>query len=90
MKPDDFIPFHRLSIGSEEFQAARQVLESGWLTTGPVTQQFEREFAAFVNCKYAVAVSSCTAALHLALDAAGISAGDEYSCRVIPLPQQRR
>lgn len=75
--PDDFIPFHRLSIGPEEFQAVRQVLESGWLTTGPVTQQFEREFAAFVNCKYAVAVNSCTAALHLALEAAGVSAGDE-------------
>ena len=75
--PDSFIPFHRPSIGSEEIQAVRQVLESGWLTTGPVTQQFEREFAAFVNCKYAVAVNSCTAALHLALDAAGISAGDE-------------
>ena len=74
---DSFIPFHRPSIGSEEFHAVRQVLESGWLTTGPVTQQFEREFAAFVNCKYAVAVNSCTAALHLALDAAGISTGEE-------------
>jgi perosamine synthetase len=71
------IPFHRPSIGQEEFQAVREVLESRWLTTGPVTQQFEREFAAFVGCKYAVAVNSCTAALHLALDAAGITAGDE-------------
>jgi dTDP-4-amino-4,6-dideoxygalactose transaminase len=71
------IPFHRPSIGQEEFQAVRKVLESRWLTTGPVTQQFEREFAAFVGCKYAVAVNSCTAALHLALDAAGITAGDE-------------
>jgi dTDP-4-amino-4,6-dideoxygalactose transaminase len=74
---DNFIPFHRPSIGSEELDAVRQVLESRWLTTGPVTQQFEREFAAFVNCKYAVAVNSCTAALQLALDAAGICAGDE-------------
>ena len=71
------IPFHRPSIGQEELQAVREVLESRWLTTGPVTQQFEREFAAFVDCKYAVAVNSCTAALHLALDAAGITAGDE-------------
>jgi dTDP-4-amino-4,6-dideoxygalactose transaminase len=71
------IPFHRPSIGQEEFQAVRKVLESRWLTTGPVAQQFEREFAAFVGCKYAVAVNSCTAALHLALDAAGITAGDE-------------
>jgi len=74
---DNTIPFHRPSIGPEELQAVREVLESRWLTTGPVTQQFEREFAAFVDCKYAVAVNSCTAALHLALDAAGITAGDE-------------
>jgi dTDP-4-amino-4,6-dideoxygalactose transaminase len=74
---DNPIPFHRPSIGPEELQAVREVLESRWLTTGPVTQQFEREFAAFVDCKYAVAVNSCTAALHLALDAAGITAGDE-------------
>ena len=75
--PDNTIPFHRPSIGQEEFQAVREVLESRWLTTGPVAQRFEHEFAAFVGCKYAVAVNSCTAALHLALDAAGITAGDE-------------
>jgi dTDP-4-amino-4,6-dideoxygalactose transaminase len=74
---NDWLPFHRPSIGPEEILAVREVLESRWLTTGPVTQQFEREFAAFVDCKYAVAVSSCTAALHLALDAVGITVGDE-------------
>jgi dTDP-4-amino-4,6-dideoxygalactose transaminase len=74
---DNTIPFHRPSIGPEELQAVREVLESRWLTTGPVAQQFEHEFAAFVGCKYAVAVNSCTAALHLALDAAGIADGDE-------------
>ncbi len=74
---ENSIPFHRPSIGPEELQAVREVLESRWLTTGPVTQQFEREFATFVGCKYAVAVNSCTAALHLALDAVGITAGDE-------------
>ena len=74
---ENSIPFHRPSIGPEELQAVREVLESRWLTTGPVTQQFEREFAAFVGCKYAVAVNSCTAALHLALDAMGITTGDE-------------
>ena len=75
--PDHLIPFHRPSIGPEELEAIRGVLESRWLTTGPVTQRFEHEFAAFVGCKYAVAVNSCTAALHLALDAVGIAAGDE-------------
>lgn len=75
--PETFIPFHRPSIGSEEMEAVRQVLESRWLTTGPVAQQFEREFAAFVGAKYALAVNSCTAALHLALDAAGVEKDDE-------------
>ena len=74
---DNWLPFHRPSIGQEELLAVKEVLESRWLTTGPVTQRFERAFAAFVDCKYAVAVSSCTAALHLALDAIGITAGDE-------------
>jgi perosamine synthetase len=74
---DSFISFHRPTIGLEESEAVQHVLDSGWLTTGPVTQQFEREFAAYVGSRYAVAVNSCTAALHLALDAAGISEGDE-------------
>jgi perosamine synthetase len=74
---DSFISFHRPSIGIEESEAVQHVLDSRWLTTGPVTQQFEREFAAYVGSRYAVAVNSCTAALHLALDAAGIREGDE-------------
>jgi dTDP-4-amino-4,6-dideoxygalactose transaminase len=71
------IPFHRPSIGPEELEAVRLVLESKWLATGPVTMEFEREFAAFVGSRYAIAVNSCTAALHLALDAIGIKPGDE-------------
>src|SRR5437588_5609401 len=71
------IPYHRPSIGPEELEAVRSVLESGWLTTGPVAQRFDREFANFVGAKYALAVNSCTAALHLALDAAGIGLDDE-------------
>ncbi len=74
---DTSIPFHRPSIGPEELEAVRLVLESRWLTTGPVARRFEQEFASFVGSKYAVAVSSCTAALHLALDALGIGPGDE-------------
>ena len=74
---ENFVPFHRPSIGLEEIEAATQVLKSRWLTTGPVAHQFEREFAEFVRAKYALAVNSCTAALHLALDAIGVSAGDE-------------
>lgn len=73
----DFIPFHRASIGEEEIVAVRDVLLSGWLTTGPKAMEFEQAFAQYVGCNYAVAVSSCTAALHLALHAAGITSGDE-------------
>ena len=73
----DFIPFHRASIGEEEISAVKDVLLSGWLTTGPKAMDFEQAFARYVGCNYAVAVNSCTAALHLALDAAGITSGDE-------------
>jgi dTDP-4-amino-4,6-dideoxygalactose transaminase len=74
---NSYIPFHRPAIGSEEMRAVEQVLASGWLTTGPVAMEFEREFAAYVGCKHALAVNSCTAALQLALDAIGLKAGDE-------------
>src|SRR5207247_2122974 len=52
-------------------------LRSGWLTTGPRTAQFEKEFSAYVRASHAIAVSSCTAGLHLALAALGIGKGDE-------------
>ena len=77
MNPRPFIPFHRPSLGPEENEAVLRVLTSGWLTTGPVAQQFEREFAAFVGCKHALAVNSGTAALQLALDVIGLQPEDE-------------
>jgi perosamine synthetase len=73
----DFLPFHRPSIGEEEIGAVADVLRSGWLTTGPRTREFEEGFARFVGAPYAVAVNSGTAALHLALEACGVRAGDE-------------
>jgi dTDP-4-amino-4,6-dideoxygalactose transaminase len=72
-----FVPFHRASIGRQEIDAVVDVLQSGWLTTGLRTKQFESEFARFIGATYPVAVSSCTAALHLALAAIGITEGDE-------------
>jgi perosamine synthetase len=71
------IPFHVPDVGDEEIAEVLDVLRSGWLTTGPKTREFEREFAAMVGAKHAVAVNSCTAALHLALEAAGLREGDE-------------
>jgi dTDP-4-amino-4,6-dideoxygalactose transaminase len=73
----NYIPFHRPSIGNEEISAVNSVLASKWLTTGPVAQQFEAEFAAYVGARYAIAVNSATAALQLAMDAIGLKAGDE-------------
>jgi perosamine synthetase len=70
------VPFHRADIGEEEIAAVVAVLRSGWLTTGPECQRFEQEFAAYLGAPHALAVNSCTAALHLALDAIGLRAGD--------------
>jgi perosamine synthetase len=72
-----FIPFHRADISEREIRAVEQVLRSGWLTSGPVVKNFEQAFADAVNSRHAIAVNSCTAALHLALDAVGIGPGDE-------------
>ncbi len=69
------IPFYRPSIDLEEIDEVAATLKSGWLTTGPRTKQFEREFGDYLKHKHAVAVNSCTAALHLALEAIGIKAG---------------
>lgn len=73
----EFLPFHRACIDEREINAVREVLESGWLTTGPRVREFETAFASYVGAAHAVAASSCTAALHLALAAIGISEGDE-------------
>jgi len=71
------VPYHRPSIGREEIDEVVRTLESGWLTTGPRTAQFEQEFSQYVNAPYAQAVNSCTSGLHLALAALGIGPGAE-------------
>jgi dTDP-4-amino-4,6-dideoxygalactose transaminase len=71
------IPFHAASVGEDEAQAAADVIRSGWLTMGPKTLEFEQNFASYVGARHAVAVSSCTAALHVALEAIGLQQGDE-------------
>ncbi len=72
-----FIPLCRPGLGPEEERAVIQALRSGWLTSGPQVKTFEDMFAAAVNAPHAVAVSSCTAALHLCLAELGIGPGDE-------------
>lgn len=74
---DSFIPFHRPSIGSDEVAAVQRVLESKWLTTGPATHKFEKDFAEYIGARHAVAVNSGTAALQLAVDAIDLRPGDE-------------
>jgi dTDP-4-amino-4,6-dideoxygalactose transaminase len=70
------IPFYKPSIGPEEIEEVVDTLKSGWLTTGAKTKQFEREFSEYLHHPHSVAVNSCTAALHLALEAVGLKPGD--------------
>ena len=72
-----FLPYHQPLIDADDERAVVETLRSGWLTTGPRTKGFERDLAAYVGATYCVAVNSCTAALHLALDAIGVGPGDE-------------
>jgi dTDP-4-amino-4,6-dideoxygalactose transaminase len=74
----DFLPFALPDIGEEEIAEVVDALRSGWLTTGPKTRQFERDFAAFIGEGVeALAVNSATSGLHLALEAVGVGPGDE-------------
>ncbi len=75
MRP--FIHFAQPLFGREEKEEIGKALDSGWVTLGPRVKQFEEQFAKYVGAKYAVAVNSCTAAIHLALLANGIKPGDE-------------
>ncbi len=72
-----FLPFALPDTDHTELEEIGQALQSGWITTGPKTKQFEAEFAAAVKARHGIALNSCTAAMHLALEAVGVRPGDE-------------
>jgi dTDP-4-amino-4,6-dideoxygalactose transaminase len=71
------IPITKPVLGEAELDAIREPLESGWLVQGPQVQEFESRFAAYTGSPFAIATSSCTTALHIALAALGLEPGDE-------------
>lgn len=73
----EFLPFSRPEIGEAELMAVNDVLQSGWITTGPKNHQLEQAFCQLTGNKHAIAVSSATAGMHVTLMALGIKAGDE-------------
>ena len=77
VRREKFIPYNLPDISEQEINEVVDTLKSGWLAKGPRTVEFEKEFAAYVGAKHAVAINSCTAALHVALLSQDIGAGDE-------------
>src|SRR4051794_5036783 len=74
---DTFLPFSRPTIRQVEIDEVVDTLRSGWITTGPKTERFEKDFAAYVGAPEALAVSSATGGLHIGLAALGVKPGDE-------------
>ncbi len=77
MSESDYLPFAVPDVDDDELREIQEAVRSGWLTTGPKTRQFESQFSAIVGARHAIAVNSCTAAMHLALEAIGVAEGDE-------------
>ena len=71
------IPFHKPHITQNEIDSVIETMQSGWLTMGPKTIEFENAFRAYIDSQFAISVNSATAALHLALNAVGVGIGDE-------------
>lgn len=82
----EFLPFAKPSIGSEEIDEVVDTLKSGWISRGPKTERFERLFADYCGARHAVAVNSCTSALHMALAAIGVRSGDEVITSPVTFP----
>ena len=80
MSDPPFIPYNRPAMGDSEAEAAAAVVRSGWITSGPKVREFEEALAGLVGARHAIAVSSCTAGLEIALAALDIGPGDEVIC----------
>lgn len=74
---DSFLVFGAPDIKEPEIKEVERTLRSGWLGTGPKTHKFEEDFKKYIGCKHALALNSCTAGLHLALNVIGVGPGDE-------------
>jgi dTDP-4-amino-4,6-dideoxygalactose transaminase len=81
-----FLSFQPPAIGEEEIEAVTETLRSGWLTSGPRTEELERRFGEYVGARHAIALASGTAAMHLSLAAAGVGPGDEVVTTPITWP----
>ncbi len=82
----EYLHFHQPSFGPEEENEILDTLRSGWITTGPKTKQFERDFARYIGVQEAIGLNSCTAGMFLALYSLGISPGDEVITTPITFP----
>ena len=85
-KRGTFLSFQPPAITEEEIEAVSETLRSGWLTTGPRTAELEARMRDYLEAKHVLAVSSCTAALHLSLVALGVGPGDEVITTSITWP----
>src|SRR3978361_2558427 len=85
-KRTEFLSFQPPAISEEEIEAVAETLRSGWLTTGPRAAELEARMREYLEARHVLAVSSCTAALHLSLAALGVGPGDEVITTSITWP----